>query len=159
MGIAHISCSATRSRLHFLRDPTRRRLDQPRPERLSTPALLFSSAYILEELLNLVLHLSTRSIFHNCSHNVRIYTISINIALLDRTIHYRPCNRQLRPQVIIMSLKRKASFPSLESQNAPFGSIGGFGKGEEPPQHLNSRTRKRFRNDRPEENVVYGKAC
>ncbi|PYH80649.1 hypothetical protein BO82DRAFT_337852 [Aspergillus uvarum CBS 121591] len=54
-----------------------------------------------------------------------------------------------------MSLKRKASFPSLESQNAPSMLTGGFWKGEEPPQHLNSRTRKRFRNDRPEEKVVY----
>ncbi|PYI31235.1 hypothetical protein BP00DRAFT_486740 [Aspergillus indologenus CBS 114.80] len=54
-----------------------------------------------------------------------------------------------------MSLKRKASFPSLESQNAPSILTGGFWKGEETPQHLNSRTRKRFRNDRPEEKVVY----
>ncbi|PYH49072.1 uncharacterized protein BP01DRAFT_353396 [Aspergillus saccharolyticus JOP 1030-1] len=54
-----------------------------------------------------------------------------------------------------MSLKRKASFPSLESQHAASNFARGTWQMKETPQHLNSRTRKRFRNDRPEEKVVY----
>lgn len=55
-----------------------------------------------------------------------------------------------------MSLKRKASFPSAVSM--------GMGTYPDPhvyindvPRHLNSRTRKRFRDDRPDEQTIYGK--
>ncbi|KAL1974418.1 hypothetical protein VTN31DRAFT_4622 [Thermomyces dupontii] len=53
-----------------------------------------------------------------------------------------------------MSLKRKASFPSAVSM--------GMGTYTDPqarindvPRHLNSRTRKRFRDDRPNEQTIY----
>ncbi|RAL11314.1 uncharacterized protein BO97DRAFT_443959 [Aspergillus homomorphus CBS 101889] len=54
-----------------------------------------------------------------------------------------------------MSLKRKASFPTLELQNGTSASMRETWKDNQIPQHLNSRTRKRFRNDRPEDEVVY----
>ncbi|OJJ72889.1 hypothetical protein ASPBRDRAFT_42639 [Aspergillus brasiliensis CBS 101740] len=55
-----------------------------------------------------------------------------------------------------MSLKRKASVPSLTSPNpAPVWSGRSF-MADDSPKHLHSRTRKRFRNDRPDDEVVYG---
>ncbi|TPR08255.1 WD domain, G-beta repeat family protein [Aspergillus niger] len=54
-----------------------------------------------------------------------------------------------------MSLKRKASVPSLTSSNpAPVLSRPSF-VADDSPKHLHSRTRKRFRNDRPDDEVVY----
>ncbi|KAJ5709328.1 hypothetical protein N7493_010662 [Penicillium malachiteum] len=50
-----------------------------------------------------------------------------------------------------MSLKRKASFPT---QPSPFASCG---MDIDNSKHLNSRTLKRFRNGRPDDEVVY--AC
>ncbi|PYH98234.1 hypothetical protein BO71DRAFT_371776 [Aspergillus ellipticus CBS 707.79] len=53
-----------------------------------------------------------------------------------------------------MSLKRKASFPSLSSNPAPV-LTGRSLMTDDTPRHLHSRTRKRFRNDRPDQEVVY----
>ncbi|KAL1966630.1 hypothetical protein VTN77DRAFT_4041 [Rasamsonia byssochlamydoides] len=53
-----------------------------------------------------------------------------------------------------MALKRKASFPTLASSNGtPFCPDAVVI--DETPRHLNSRTRKRFRNDRPDDQTVY----
>lgn len=51
-----------------------------------------------------------------------------------------------------MSLKRKASFSSevLHNQSRDTQPIA------DVPHHLNSRTRKRFRDDRPDQQTVYG---
>ena len=51
-----------------------------------------------------------------------------------------------------MSLKRKASYPAMAPSNGPALAAGL----DDTPRHLNSRTRKRFRNDRPSDEVVYG---
>ncbi|PLB39076.1 uncharacterized protein BDW47DRAFT_103636 [Aspergillus candidus] len=54
-----------------------------------------------------------------------------------------------------MSLKRKASFSTPTSPSTP-SVIGGRSMMlDDSPQHLNSRTRKRFRDDRPEDKIVY----
>ncbi|KAL4878370.1 hypothetical protein BJY04DRAFT_195836 [Aspergillus karnatakaensis] len=53
-----------------------------------------------------------------------------------------------------MSLKRKASFPNIAS---PQSAQGVFDRPSmnDIPKHLHSRTRKRVRNDRPDEQTVY----
>lgn len=56
-----------------------------------------------------------------------------------------------------MALKRKASFSAIASPNALVTAPGELMMIDETPKHLNSRTRKRFRNDRPDDEVVYGK--
>ncbi|KAK1145328.1 hypothetical protein N8T08_004203 [Aspergillus melleus] len=53
-----------------------------------------------------------------------------------------------------MSLKRKASFPTIASPMAESFTLEHLSM-DASPKHLSSRTRKRFRNDRPEEKVVY----
>jgi hypothetical protein len=54
-----------------------------------------------------------------------------------------------------MSLKRKASFSAMSfAPSAPAPSEWGM---TDSSQHLNSRTRKRFRDGRPSDEVVYGK--
>ncbi|RJE27172.1 hypothetical protein PHISCL_00525 [Aspergillus sclerotialis] len=50
-----------------------------------------------------------------------------------------------------MSLKRKASYPAITPSNGRALATGL----DDTPRHLNSRTRKRFRNDRPSDEVVY----
>lgn len=52
-----------------------------------------------------------------------------------------------------MSLKRKASFPTIAAVT-PFCPEAVVV--DDTPRHLNSRTRKRFRNDRPDDQTVYG---
>ncbi|KAL2013184.1 hypothetical protein VTN00DRAFT_709 [Thermoascus crustaceus] len=54
-----------------------------------------------------------------------------------------------------MALKRKASFTMTSSSNATPSFPGAVVTLDEPPRHLNSRTRKRFRNDRPDDQTVY----
>ncbi|OJZ83397.1 hypothetical protein ASPFODRAFT_168976 [Aspergillus luchuensis CBS 106.47] len=54
-----------------------------------------------------------------------------------------------------MSLKRKASIPSLTSPNPAPVMSGRSIVADDSPKHLHSRTRKRFRNDRPDDEVVY----
>lgn len=54
-----------------------------------------------------------------------------------------------------MSLKRKASFPTIASPNADSFMFERLSM-DDSPKHLSSRTRKRFRDDRPEDRVVYG---
>ncbi|GFF48299.1 hypothetical protein IFM46972_08514 [Aspergillus udagawae] len=54
-----------------------------------------------------------------------------------------------------MSLKRKASFSALSPINTVTVVAGSSRMVEDPPRHLHSRTRKRFRDDRPDEKVVY----
>ncbi|KAA8647388.1 uncharacterized protein ATNIH1004_006081 [Aspergillus tanneri] len=54
-----------------------------------------------------------------------------------------------------MSLKRKASFPIIASSNVESFMTGPSLMMDDSPKHLGSRTRKRFRNDRPEDKVVY----
>ncbi|PWY91190.1 hypothetical protein BO70DRAFT_376930 [Aspergillus heteromorphus CBS 117.55] len=54
-----------------------------------------------------------------------------------------------------MSLKRKASFPSLAWSHPAPVFTGRSLMADDAPRHLHSRTRKRFRNDRPDEEVVY----
>lgn len=51
-----------------------------------------------------------------------------------------------------MSLKRKASYPTIASPDDPALTVGL----DDTPKHLSSRTRKRYRNDRPSDEVVYG---
>ncbi|KAL4811034.1 hypothetical protein BDV18DRAFT_128469 [Aspergillus unguis] len=55
-----------------------------------------------------------------------------------------------------MSLKRKASFPSIAS---PQSAQSPFDRPfmDDSPKHLHSRTRKRVRNDRPDDQTVYDK--
>ena len=63
-----------------------------------------------------------------------------------------------------MAPKRKASFPvipaSSENDNDPSTRIQQQQQQQEAanetPRHLHSRTRKRFRNNRPSDEVVYG---
>lgn len=52
-----------------------------------------------------------------------------------------------------MSLKRKASFPPNATPAIAGPSVS---MDDAPPQYLHSRTRKRFRNDRPDDNLIYG---
>lgn len=52
-----------------------------------------------------------------------------------------------------MSLKRKASFPPNATPAIAGPSVS---MDDAPPQYLHSRTRKRFRNDRPDDNTIYG---
>ncbi|GIJ82735.1 hypothetical protein Asppvi_001246 [Aspergillus pseudoviridinutans] len=54
-----------------------------------------------------------------------------------------------------MSLKRKASFSALSPINTVPVVAGPSRMVEDSPRHLHSRTRKRFRDDRPDEKVVY----
>jgi hypothetical protein len=54
-----------------------------------------------------------------------------------------------------MSLKRKASFSALSPVNTMPVVAGPSRMVEDSPRHLHSRTRKRFRDDRPDEKVVY----
>ncbi|KOC08158.1 hypothetical protein AFLA70_145g001630 [Aspergillus flavus AF70] len=54
-----------------------------------------------------------------------------------------------------MSLKRKASFSGIYSPDAAPVVAGRSLMMDDSPKHLNSRTRKRYRNDRPDEKVVY----
>ncbi|KAK2742514.1 hypothetical protein FQN55_007800 [Onygenales sp. PD_40] len=66
-----------------------------------------------------------------------------------------------------MSLKRKASFSTITSPNsystynnptAPIPFLAGATITiDEPPRHLHSRTRKRFRNDRPDDQTIFNK--
>ncbi|CRG88048.1 hypothetical protein PISL3812_05074 [Talaromyces islandicus] len=53
-----------------------------------------------------------------------------------------------------MSLKRKASFSSYQLSNGPELYSRPV---DNTPQHLGSRTRKRFRDNRPDEQIVYEK--
>ncbi|KAB8229066.1 hypothetical protein ETB97_001797 [Aspergillus alliaceus] len=54
-----------------------------------------------------------------------------------------------------MSLKRKASFSGIGSPNAaPVITVRSLMM-DDSPKHLNSRTRKRYRNDRPDDQIVY----
>ncbi|PLB45536.1 hypothetical protein P170DRAFT_466828 [Aspergillus steynii IBT 23096] len=53
-----------------------------------------------------------------------------------------------------MSLKRKASFPTIASPDADSFMMERLTM-DDSPKHLSSRTRKRFRDDRPEDKVVY----
>ncbi|KAI9038531.1 uncharacterized protein KD926_010660 [Aspergillus affinis] len=53
-----------------------------------------------------------------------------------------------------MSLKRKASFPTIASPNTDSFTLELLSM-DDSPKHLSSRTRKRYRNDRPEDKVVY----
>lgn len=52
-----------------------------------------------------------------------------------------------------MSLKRKASFPPNVAQAIAGPSVL---MDDAPSQYLNSRTRKRFRDDRPDDKTIYG---
>ncbi|KAL4766017.1 uncharacterized protein BDW70DRAFT_155666 [Aspergillus foveolatus] len=54
-----------------------------------------------------------------------------------------------------MSLKRKASFPSIASPQLPQSAIDRRFM-DDSPKHLHCRTRKRVRNDRPDDQAVYG---
>ncbi|KAK2749887.1 hypothetical protein FQN57_005304 [Myotisia sp. PD_48] len=64
-----------------------------------------------------------------------------------------------------MTLKRKASFSTIISPRSSSSQFNGVSPVpcmfndavimDETPRHLHSRTRKRFRNDRPEDQVVY----
>lgn len=56
-----------------------------------------------------------------------------------------------------MSLKRKASFSceSFQGRRISFD----MQTMKDVPSHLNSRTRKRFRDNRPDEQTVYGECC
>lgn len=55
-----------------------------------------------------------------------------------------------------MSLKRKASFSAMATPNlAPVVAGPSVVMEDVPQQHLHSRTRKRFRDDRPDEQTVY----
>ncbi|EEH43697.1 uncharacterized protein PADG_08517 [Paracoccidioides brasiliensis Pb18] len=64
-----------------------------------------------------------------------------------------------------MSLKRKASFTTITSPGSystyynPTSTIPFLGTVtiDEQPRHLHSRTRKRFRNDRPNDQLIYDK--
>jgi hypothetical protein len=51
-----------------------------------------------------------------------------------------------------MGVKRKASFTTIASPGTPCCSE----TIDETPKHLHSRTRKRFRDDRPDDETVYG---
>lgn len=53
-----------------------------------------------------------------------------------------------------MSLKRKASF-SAASPSSPLSLVSEWPTAVDTPKHLHSRTRKRFRDDRPNDAVVY----
>ena len=53
-----------------------------------------------------------------------------------------------------MSLKRKASFPPNVAPVIAGPSVSM----DDAPQHLHCRTRKRFRNDRPDDDTIYGKS-
>lgn len=55
-----------------------------------------------------------------------------------------------------MSLKRKASLSAINSPASPTPLPGYTFAMDDSPKHLHSRTRKRFRNDRPDEKVIYG---
>ncbi|KAB8253588.1 hypothetical protein BDV32DRAFT_133876 [Aspergillus pseudonomiae] len=54
-----------------------------------------------------------------------------------------------------MSLKRKASFSGVYSPDAAPVIAGRSLMIDDSPKHLNSRTRKRYRNDRPDDKIVY----
>ncbi|PWY78556.1 hypothetical protein BO94DRAFT_626579 [Aspergillus sclerotioniger CBS 115572] len=54
-----------------------------------------------------------------------------------------------------MSLKRKASISGLASPSPAPILAGQSFMSDDTPKHLHSRTRKRFRNDRPDDEVVY----
>lgn len=54
-----------------------------------------------------------------------------------------------------MALKRKASFSLIASPNAADTVPGEFTSIDETPKYLNSRTRKRFRDNRPDDEIVY----
>lgn len=56
-----------------------------------------------------------------------------------------------------MTLKRKASFSLIASPNAAGTVPGEFTSIDETPKYLNSRTRKRFRDNRPDDEIVYRK--
>ncbi|KAL4983016.1 hypothetical protein BDW68DRAFT_169722 [Aspergillus falconensis] len=55
-----------------------------------------------------------------------------------------------------MSLKRKASFPSIAIPQSPQTAIDRRFM-DDSPKHLHCRTRKRVRNDRPDDQEVYDK--
>lgn len=55
-----------------------------------------------------------------------------------------------------MPLKRKASFSTFPTPDMTPVVEGPSVTMDDAP-HMNSRTRKRFRDDRPEEKIVYGK--
>ncbi|KAL4733229.1 hypothetical protein BDV11DRAFT_200491 [Aspergillus similis] len=55
-----------------------------------------------------------------------------------------------------MSLKRKASFPGITSPQSPQTAIDRRFM-DDSPKHLHCRTRKRVRNDRPDDQAVYDK--
>lgn len=54
-----------------------------------------------------------------------------------------------------MSLKRKASFSAMSPLNTMPVVAGPSRIVEDSPRHLHSRTRKRFKDDRPDEKVIY----
>ncbi|PYI05801.1 hypothetical protein BO78DRAFT_461751 [Aspergillus sclerotiicarbonarius CBS 121057] len=54
-----------------------------------------------------------------------------------------------------MSLKRKASVSGIASPSPTPILVGQSFMPDDTPKHLHSRTRKRFRNDRPDDEVVY----
>lgn len=54
-----------------------------------------------------------------------------------------------------MGVKRKASFTTIASPGTPCCSET-IVTIDETPKHLHSRTRKRFRDDRPDDETVYG---
>ncbi|KAE8351616.1 hypothetical protein BDV28DRAFT_136716 [Aspergillus coremiiformis] len=54
-----------------------------------------------------------------------------------------------------MSLKRKASFSGIISPIVAPVFTGRSLMVDDSPKHLNSRTRKRYRNDRPDDRIVY----
>jgi hypothetical protein len=57
-----------------------------------------------------------------------------------------------------MSLKRKASIPSIAASQS---AQGAFDRQfvDDSPRYLHCRTRKRVRNDRPDDQTVYGETC
>jgi hypothetical protein len=56
-----------------------------------------------------------------------------------------------------MSLKRKASFSNIASANINPFAMATAPEFNDTTRHLHSRTRKRFRNDRPDDQTVYRK--
>ena len=54
-----------------------------------------------------------------------------------------------------MALKRKASLSVVSAPNATATTLGDVTSIEEPPKYLNSRTRKRLRDNRPNDEAIY----
>lgn len=156
IGIAHILCIATRSRSRFPRDSDAPvSFSQPHWKRLFPSPVVANDSIYQPAQLPIVreINFSARSIPH-------IVLSKRFSALFNREINSLRLARDTRdlnlPRLNTMSLKRKASVPSLTSSNpAPVLSRPSF-VADDSPKHLHSRTRKRFRNDRPDDEVVYG---